>query len=195
MSAKVHIVGRVVSVLLGLLLLAAVVGWVAGLVRDNTFAASASVAIEAPTDAIHPFVASPRQHVAWMGWDDGVDPSLSRSYEGSAEGEGAIVRWTGQQLGTGSLHITESTPDAGVAWTQQLPNRVVSRGRVRYERLSPERTRVTWTEEGTIPRPHGPFFTGLVARSLQPHMEQALLFLAAAAEGRPPPASQRRRTR
>ncbi|MCA9577364.1 MAG: SRPBCC family protein [Polyangiales bacterium] len=187
MSASVSPLGRLVSVLLGALVLVAVGAGIAGMTLDNHFQASASVIIAAPRQAVHAFVASPRQHATWIGWDDGVDPSLQRTYEGPDAGVGAASRFEGELVGAGSLRVDAEDPDRGVEWTQALPNGVRSRGSVRYEALAPDRTRVTWREEGTIPRPHGPFFAGLVSRSLTRHQERALLFLSAAAEGRPPP--------
>jgi hypothetical protein len=144
------------------------------------------VVIEAPIDAIHPFVASPRQHVAWLGWSDDADPTLRRTYSGPNVGRGARVDWRGDGFGTGGLRITSSGP-VGVTWEQTLPAGVSSQGEVRFAAITPERTRVTWTERGNIPRPHGPYFSEALARVLQPQAEQALRFLAAAAEGRPPP--------
>lgn len=187
MSASASLVGRVVGAVLGLLLLLALLAGLAGMVKDNTFEARESVVIEAPLEAIHPFVAAPRQHPTWIGWNDAEDPSLQRTYSGPEEGSGALVQWHGELFGAGSLRIEEATLAGGVRWRQVLPAGVESRGAVTYERLSAERTRVTWREWGSVPRPHGPFFVGLVARSLGSQMRGALGFLAAAAEGRPPP--------
>lgn len=181
--------GRVVSVGLTTLLVLALASGAAGMLLDNTFEVRVSVVVEAPVAAIDPFVASPRQHVAWLGWNDDVDPTLRHTYEGPEAGRGARVHWTGEGFGRGSLLITDSTA-AGVEWEQHLPAGVESQGQVRYEVLTPERTRVTWTERGTIPRPHGPYFVDTLERVMVPQSERALAFLAAAAEGRPPPARE-----
>ena len=40
-----------------------------------------------------------------------MDPTMKRTYEGSAEGNGAIYRWVGNgHVGEGSMTITESHP-------------------------------------------------------------------------------------
>ena len=178
--------GRGVSVVLTVLLVLALVSGGAGMFLDNSYEVQVSVVVDAPIDAIHPFVASPRQHVAWLGWNDDADPTLRRTYAGPSAGRGARVDWRGDGFGTGGLRITSASAQ-GVTWEQTLPAGVGSEGQVRYAALTPARTRVTWTERGTIPRPHGPYFAETLARVLQPHAEQALGSPAAAAEGRPPP--------
>lgn len=181
--------GRWVSVTLTVLLVLAVVSAAAGMVLDNSYEVRVSTVIEAPVDAIVPFVESPRQHSAWLGWNDDADPSLRRTYDGPASGTGAGVRWEGEGFGVGSLQITSADRES-VSWQQRLPAGVQSEGRVVYQPLSPDRTRVTYTERGTIPRPHGAYFVGTVERVMTPHAERALAFLSAAAEGRPPPPRQ-----
>lgn len=178
--------GRVVSVSLTVLLVLALASGAAGMLMDNSYEVRVSALVEAPVDAIEPFVASPRQHVAWLGWNDDADPTLRRTYTGPSAGRGARVDWRGDGFGTGTLRITSASGE-GVTWEQELPAGVRSHGEVRYDAVTPERTRVTWTERGTIPRPHGPYFTDTLGRVLKTHAEQALGFLAAAAEGRPPP--------
>ena len=108
MSASASLVGRVVGAVLGLLLLLALLAGLAGMVKDNTFEARESVVIEAPLEAIHPFVAAPRQHPTWIGWNDAEDPSLQRTYSGPEEGSGALVQWHGELFGAGSLRIEEA---------------------------------------------------------------------------------------
>lgn len=177
---------RTVSVVLTVLLVLALLSGGAGMVLDNAYEVRVSTVIEAPVEAILPFVESPRQHVAWLGWNDEADPTLRRTYEGPASGRGARVDWVGEGFGRGALHIT-SAGAQGVEWQQTLPAGVRSQGWVRWQALSPERTRVTYSERGTIPRPHGPYFVGTLERVLTPQAERALAYLAAAAEGRPPP--------
>lgn len=180
---------RFVGMTLTVLLVLALVSGAAGMVLDNSYEVRASTVIEAPVDAIIPFVESPRQHGAWLGWNDDADPSLRRTYEGPESGAGAGVHWEGEGFGVGSLQITSADTE-GVSWQQRLPAGVQSEGRVVYRSLSLDRTRVTYTERGTIPRPHGAYFVGTVERVMTPHAERALAFLSAAAEGRPPPSRQ-----
>ncbi len=70
------------------------------IVRRGSVAAPASVVFAQVNDF--------RRWQAWSPWAS-LDPQMKQTYEGAAEGRGAIYTWTGNgQVGQGRMEITES---------------------------------------------------------------------------------------
>lgn len=177
------------STLLGVLFVMALLFFIAGAFMDNHWRVEVSTIIDAPRDAIHPFVNVPRQYPRWMGWNDAIDPSLRRSFDGPEAGVGATIAWEGRTMGRGRMRITESSETAGVAWDEWIEASTANaHGSLSYDAIDDQHTRVTWTDVGELPRPHGVYFKPMVQSALTQHFETALRYLKAAAEGRPPPA-------
>lgn len=71
---------------------------------------SRSLAMNAPATSVFAQVNDFHKWLAWSPYE-GLDPALKRTYEGPADGVGAIYRWSGNdQVGEGSMTITESKP-------------------------------------------------------------------------------------
>ena len=100
---------------IALMLLAAVAGaliYVA--TRPDTFRVERSVVIAAAPEAIFPLINDFHRWEAWSPWEK-IDPQLKRTYEGAAQGQGAIYGWSGNKdIGSGRMRITESVPPSRV---------------------------------------------------------------------------------
>ncbi|WP_171097533.1 MULTISPECIES: SRPBCC family protein [unclassified Ruegeria] len=70
---------------------------------------SRSIAINAPADAIFPYVNSMQETEKWSPWLS-RDPETQLSYSGPEAGVGNILNWSSEhpQVGTGSQEIVES---------------------------------------------------------------------------------------
>ncbi len=78
--------------------------------RPDTFQVSRSVEIEAPAEVIFPHVNNLKAWEAWSPFEK-VDPGMSKSFEGAPQGEGAVMRWSGNaQAGAGCTTIVASQP-------------------------------------------------------------------------------------
>ena len=74
------------------------------------FRVTRSATIEAPPEAVFAHVNDFHNWEAWSPWAK-LDPQAKMTYEGPPSGEGAIVRWDGNnEVGAGSMTIEESSP-------------------------------------------------------------------------------------
>ena len=97
-----------VSIAVAVLLLALVV---AIGTRPQTFRVERSALIEAPPNAIFPYVNDFHRWNRWSPFEK-LDPNLQRTFSGAASGVGTTYRWAGnRQAGEGSMTITQSVPD------------------------------------------------------------------------------------
>lgn len=86
---------------------------------------------------------------AWSPWEK-LDPALKRTYEGPAEGTGAIYRWVGNnQVGEGSMTITESRPSDLIRMKLEFLKPFASTADTEFT-FKPEgnQTAVTWSMAG-----------------------------------------------
>lgn len=66
--------------------------------------------VAAPPSVVHDLVDDLHRWTRWSPWE-GLDPDLSRTYEGPASGTGARYAWSGnRKAGQGSMEITGSSP-------------------------------------------------------------------------------------
>ncbi len=76
--------------------------------RPSIFRVTRSTTISAPPEKIFALVNDFHQWEAWSPWAK-MDPNAKTTYEGSASGIGAIMRWAGNmKVGTGSATITNN---------------------------------------------------------------------------------------
>lgn len=73
-----------------------------------------SATIAAPPEAVFKVVNDFRQWDAWSPWAK-LDPNMTSSLTGPAEGVGAVYRWSGNmEVGEGSTTLVESKPNEKV---------------------------------------------------------------------------------
>ncbi|MFZ3001058.1 MAG: SRPBCC family protein [Undibacterium umbellatum] len=90
------------------LLLAAFLLYVAAL--PDQFRVERSLALRATPEQIFPLINDFHEWEAWSPWEK-IDPAVRRTYDGPAQGKGAVYAWNGnKQLGEGRMEILEIQP-------------------------------------------------------------------------------------
>ncbi|MBI1246935.1 polyketide cyclase [bacterium] len=119
--------------------------------RSGEFHVARSLKIDAPPEAIFPHV---NNLAAWKAWSpfEKVDPNMSKSLEGPAEGVGAVYRWSGNsRAGAGSTTIVDSVPNQLVQIELKMTAPMNCLNDVRFT-FEPQDggTLVTWDMRGPI---------------------------------------------
>ena len=92
-----------------LILVAAIAGLAFYVTRQpDVFRVTRSAVINAPADAIFPWMNNPRRAAEWSPFVRN-DPDAAYTYEGPESGVGAITTWDGKKSGAGKLTITDQT--------------------------------------------------------------------------------------
>jgi uncharacterized protein YndB with AHSA1/START domain len=136
---------------LGFVLLVAVIILCAVIAtRPSEFRVTRSGTIAAPASAIFPHVNTLTQWEPWSPWAR-LDPNAKTTFEGPAEGKGAIMRWDGNRnIGAGSMTILESRPNEFVRFQLDFlkPMKGTSLAEFTF-RDEGGKTLVTWSMFGT----------------------------------------------
>lgn len=78
--------------------------------KPDVFRIERSITVNAPVEAIFPFVADFRNWSQWSPWE-GIDPDMKRTYSGEDSGVGAVYAWEGnKKVGSGRMRITRADP-------------------------------------------------------------------------------------
>ena len=151
--------------------------------RPNTVRVQRSITIHASADKIFPLLNDFHQ---WNRWapQDKEDPTMTRTYSGAVNGQGAISDWNSKgTAGKGRMTIIESSaPDRVVVQVDFV--RPFTAHNVNEFTLEPgSSTRVTWTMQGSrlyIMKVMGIFVN--MDRVMGKHFESGLANLKNAAE-------------
>jgi uncharacterized protein YndB with AHSA1/START domain len=134
----------VVVLVTGILLFAAT--------RPDTFQVQRTTSIKAPPEKIFPLINNLQSFGAWNPFAK-KDPGIKESYSGPASGKGAICVFDGNQdVGKGSLEITESSPPSRVVMQLRMTEPMQADNQIEFI-LEPKGdvTHVTWTMHGPVP--------------------------------------------
>ena len=125
---------------------------------------------------------------AWSPWREDAYPGLVFRYAGPARGAGAEVSWDSKATGDGRLRIVESAPPHHLAFTMTFQRgRIHARDTLSLEPLPGGRTRVTWSDRGTLGRTLlGRLSLPVVEQSMGRDIERGLQELAAVSERESP---------
>jgi hypothetical protein len=78
--------------------------------KPDTFRVQRSISIKAQPEKIFPLINDFHNWAAWSPWEK-IDPLLKRTYSCSAQGQGAVYEWDGNnKVGTGRMEIIEIAP-------------------------------------------------------------------------------------
>jgi hypothetical protein len=78
--------------------------------QPNDYRVARSETIDAPQAGVFPHVNDLRKMNAWSPWLEG-DPQVKQTYDGPAEGKGAIYAWNGNnKVGEGRMTIVDTHP-------------------------------------------------------------------------------------
>ena len=120
--------------------------------RPDTFSVQRTTSIKAPPEKVFPLINDLRRFNTWNPYEK-KDPNLKGSYSGAADGKGAAYAFDGNQdVGKGSIEITESSPPSRVVMQLHMIEPMEASNRVEFI-LEPkgEATNVTWAMHGQVP--------------------------------------------
>ena len=142
---KKILVRTLIAVVVIVAVLAAVIA-----MQPSTFHIERSTKIAAPPADVFAQVDDFHKWQPWSPWEK-IDPAMTRSYEGTAAGTGAIYSWAGNaEVGEGSMTITESRPDELIRINLHFLKPMEGTATSEFT-FKPEgdQTRVTWSMDGT----------------------------------------------
>jgi uncharacterized protein YndB with AHSA1/START domain len=77
--------------------------------KPDTLRVQRSIGIKAPPERIFPLIADFHQWVSWSPYEQ-KDPAMKRTYDGAANGKGAVYAWNGDKnVGSGRMEILEAS--------------------------------------------------------------------------------------
>src|SRR6185503_17267214 len=140
--------------------------------------------IAAPPTSVFAHVDDLRAWRAWSPWREDAYPGLVFTYTGPPRGAGAEVSWDSAATGDGVLRIVESVPPRSVAFTMAFQRgRIRARDTLSLEPLPGGRTRVTWSDRGTLGRTLlGRMSLPVIEQSMGRDLERGLAALATVCE-------------
>jgi hypothetical protein len=147
-----------------------------------------SIVIARPPSDVFPQVADFNQWLKWSPWPE-LEPSAKHTITGPVGAVGMSWSWEGEQLGVGSLTLTDLQKDRSVHSKVVFKKPMASEADD-YVTLepTPEGTKLTWTSKGGLPYPIGRYFGLRMESMLGPQYERGLAKLKQLCESLPPPA-------
>jgi uncharacterized protein YndB with AHSA1/START domain len=116
---------------------------------DDTYTVERSTVVDAPAERIYEQLVDFHRWPAWSPWED-IDPSMQRTYSGSASGTGAVYAWSGnRKAGQGRMEISGVSEPHRVDIDLVFEKPWKARNETRFV-LTPDSggTRVTWIMTG-----------------------------------------------
>lgn len=104
---------KFVKRILFLLLFLMVIGLVIALFLPKDIRVERSMTINAPAASVYNQVNTLKNWENWSPWVR-MDPEMKTSYTGVTSGKGATYSWTGPEVGSGSLTISDSFPFSNI---------------------------------------------------------------------------------
>jgi polyketide cyclase/dehydrase/lipid transport protein len=162
---------------------------VIGLFLPRQWDVERSILVNAPRSKIHPWVESPARWNDWFALEEmKSDPNYRVSTSGPEKGVGATYEWSGGASGRGRIVIAESDVRSGVQFDEWIEVDATEpkngTGRIVYSDAPDGSTRVTWSDQGTLPPVIGGYLRGLVNASMAKAFEKGLVNLKAKGEAR-----------
>ena len=117
--------------------------------KPSDFRITRTGTITAPASAVFAQVNDLHKWDAWSPWAK-LDPDAKNSFEGSASGVGAIMRWVGNnKVGQGSMTIMESRPDEFISFKLEFlkPFKATNTSEFTFTNEN-DKTTVTWSMYG-----------------------------------------------
>lgn len=142
-----------------------IVAFLYGLTLPSDWKVEESIEIDAPPDDVRAYVAFPRRWTEWSSWSEARDPTADFRYDGPESGEGASFSWSGEQLGVGTLTITEVTAN-GLEYRLEFQGETFSEdGKISFQPTD-RGTRVVWNDGGEVSGTIGRFFRARLETSV-----------------------------
>jgi uncharacterized protein YndB with AHSA1/START domain len=117
--------------------------------QPSQYTVTRSEVISAPPETVFSLVNDFRNWKRWSPWAD-LDPNMKEEHEGASSGVGAVYRWSGNDdVGKGSMRITESRPPEVIAIDLEFQEPFASRAANRFD-FAPDGSgvKVNWSMSG-----------------------------------------------
>ncbi|WGS19816.1 MULTISPECIES: SRPBCC family protein [unclassified Bradyrhizobium] len=140
---------EIIAIIAVILAIAIAVVLIRAAIKPNTFRVTRAASIEAPAERIFPLINDFHRWTTWSPYET-RDPAMKRTYDGAANGKGAVYAWDGNKnVGSGRMEILDA----------QAPSKIV----IKLDFLTPfeghntaeftmlpqgDATNVTWTMYG-----------------------------------------------
>lgn len=117
--------------------------------RPNEFKVVRSTNVAAPAPVVYGLIADFHEWTKWSPWE-GIDPAMTRTYDGPASGVGAMYSWKGNKdVGSGKQTITEAKPNEKIGIDLQFLEPFPANNRVEFTiGQGASGSSVTWTMIG-----------------------------------------------
>ena len=144
-----------------------------------------SLRIDRPASMVYAVVNSFVLFPRWSPWQH-LDPAMTQTMEGPADGVGATLKWSGnRKIGSGTQIITASTPNQSVQSDLNFGGMGASRSRLQLE-ADGGGTRVRWTLDSELGAgPVGRYFGLLMDHMVGADFASGLQNLKVLLEGMP----------
>ncbi len=117
--------------------------------RDYTV--ERTITVEAPAAEVLDSLLHLETWATWTPWNRETDPTLNFRYEGPRRGVGSKLLWKGEKVGSGSISITQSHPEAGVYYELESANQTFYQyGKFKFSDIQPNQVTVTWEVSGRL---------------------------------------------
>lgn len=102
-----------------------------------------SMTIDAAPETIFPLISNLKQTEEWSPWLE-ADPDIKLTYEGAPSGEGQVLKWESEEMGSGSQTVTAVSDNESVTTALDFGDRGTAEARLTLD-PSGDTTEVTWS--------------------------------------------------
>ena len=137
------------DIILILVAIAVIIFIIVVAMQPSDFRITRTGTINAPASAVFAQVNDLHKWDPWSPWAK-LDPDAKNTFEGSASGVGAIMRWVGNnKVGQGSMTIMESRPDEFLSFKLEFlkPFKATNTSEFNFSSEN-DQTTVTWSMYG-----------------------------------------------
>ena len=121
--------------------------------KPDSFAVQRTTTIKAPPENVFALINDFHEWGSWSPYEK-LDPAMTKTYSGAANGTGAVYEWKGKTstVGAGRIEITEAAPASKVALNLDMSEPFEGHNKVEFT-LEPtgDSTNVTWAMRGPSP--------------------------------------------
>jgi hypothetical protein len=153
--------------------------------QPSGYRVTRTTTINAPPATVFALVNDFHRWGAWSPWEK-IDPAMTRGYQGSQNGAGAIYTWSGnKQAGEGKMTIAESRPSDAIRIQLDFTRPFPSTSQLSFSfKTAGAGTAVEWTMTGESNFMAKGFFlfTGGMDKAVGPDFTKGLAQMKAAAE-------------
>jgi uncharacterized protein YndB with AHSA1/START domain len=139
--------------------------------RPPTFRIERSADINAPAARVFALINNFREWERWSPWEK-LDPTMKKTFSGSAEGPGAVYAWSGNsKAGEGQMTLLSSTPGEHISIELKFIRPFAAANLAKFQLTRKgTATHVVWSMEGKsnlISRAFPPFMDKMVGKDFE----------------------------